>query len=127
MAGAVAALAGIGFFGAGGIVRTDPPPAELHACVNKYTGTMRSVSSPGACTLIENQISWNQAGTPGPQGDPGPPGQDGATGLDVIQVDGNTHNFTANILTWLLKQSIDCPPDNRVIGGGFVMTSGDDI
>ena len=62
------------------------------ACVNNSSGTIHMVSQPGACSLNEILVSWNQtgpqgltgptgpAGPMGPVGPQGPKGDAGATG-----------------------------------------------
>jgi hypothetical protein len=54
---------------------------ELIACVNTKKGTLRMVATPSDCnTRRETAVSWNVAGTQGPQGEEGPPGQQGPPG-----------------------------------------------
>lgn len=58
----------------------------IYGCVQKVTGNLRIVSSPGRCRPLEAPISFNQAGPQGPQGekgdkgDKGDPGPQGPTG-----------------------------------------------
>jgi hypothetical protein len=57
------------------------------ACVLKNVGSVRLIdpSLPARyfdshCSVLENQVSWNQTGTPGPVGAPGAPGTPGTPG-----------------------------------------------
>jgi hypothetical protein len=53
----------------------------IFGCVHKKVDTIRIVSDSSKCLpRVENVISWNQAGLPGPQGPPGPAGQKGDKG-----------------------------------------------
>jgi len=57
-----------------------PTTASINACVNTSTGTVRIVSSPGACVSGEAAVAWALAGPTGPQGPSGPAGANGAPG-----------------------------------------------
>ena len=49
----------------------------IYACVMPGTGQMRAVNGPGQCKNNENELSWNVAGAPGPEGAQGATGEDG--------------------------------------------------
>src|SRR5919198_4039749 len=75
---------------AGGVAyATIPGPGNVYsACMLKSLGTIRLIdkSLPSTnlmshCTDKESEISWNQAGQPGPAG---PAGKDGAPGKDGV-------------------------------------------
>jgi hypothetical protein len=79
---------------------TIPGPGNVFAaCMLKGIGTIRLIDKSlpqtnllSHCTDKETEISWNQAGAPGPQGpagakgDPGEPGSKGADGTDGASV-----------------------------------------
>ena len=52
----------------------------INACMQKRTGRLRVVSSPGACRKGERPLSWNAQGPAGPPGATGPSGPAGAPG-----------------------------------------------
>jgi hypothetical protein len=82
IAGAVLAIAG------GVAYATIPDNGNVYtACMLKNVGTIRLIDSSlpstnlmSHCTSLETQVSWNQAGQPGPQGLPGPRGEQGPRG-----------------------------------------------
>jgi hypothetical protein len=77
---------------AGGVAyATIPGPGNVYsACMLKGVGTIRLIdkSLPSTnllsrCTDRELEVSWNQAGQPGPAGSPGADGADGQDGASV--------------------------------------------
>jgi hypothetical protein len=58
-----------------------PPSETITACVNQENGLMRAVQSVKECRgSIEQALSWNQQGDPGPMGPSGSPGPQGEVG-----------------------------------------------
>lgn len=56
----IAGIAAIAFsLGSAMIARSAPTGAEIHVCVNRYTGHLRHVPDPERCTSIESPISWS--------------------------------------------------------------------
>ena len=53
---------------------------EIRACVDKVDGRVRIVTDLSKCAGIEEPITWNKQGVPGPQGEPGAIGSHGPQG-----------------------------------------------
>lgn len=75
----VAALAGV-VYAAG-----DPDVEIIHACIHRWGGWIRIVSSADDCRWYEEPLDWGsgggEPGPPGPEGPPGPAGPQGEQGL----------------------------------------------
>jgi hypothetical protein len=74
----------------------------ITACANKRTGTMRYLSKGKCNKKTESQVTWNQAGIPGPagtQGDVGARGETGAPGKHARVVDaaGRDHGLALSV------------------------------
>jgi hypothetical protein len=84
-----AVMVGVGALAvAGGIAYASIPDSNgtYHACMLSGVGTIRIIDPSksgllGHCaSRLETEITWSQAGTPGPAGAQGPKGDPGATG-----------------------------------------------
>lgn len=83
----VLVVAGLAVAGAAAYA-TIPSSGNVYtACMFNHIGTIRlidptlpSSSFMSHCTALETQVSWNQAGQPGPVGPQGPKGDTGAAG-----------------------------------------------
>jgi Collagen triple helix repeat (20 copies) len=147
---AVATAAAAALAVAGGIAyATIPGPNNVFAaCMLKGVGTIRLIdkSLPSTnlmshCTDKETEISWNQAGQPGPagprgetgpagprgetgvagpRGEPGPAGQDGAPGRDGK--DGINGRDGTSVTSTALEQS-----DSNCPAGGSQFTVASDV
>jgi len=117
---AVAASVAVGALLGGGLLAgATPSPTVIHACKNKAIGIVRIVESPGECTVVEEPVSWNQAGPPGPPGPAGiqgPPGP-GLTGLERITSESESTSDEPK------THEAHCPAGKIVFTGGARVAS----
>jgi hypothetical protein len=85
-------------------------PQVIHACKGKTIGLVRIVEQQGACTILEEPVSWNQAGA---QGAPGP----GLTGLERIQTESDVNSEETK------THEAHCPDGKVVFTGGARVAS----
>jgi hypothetical protein len=94
-------------------------PEVIHACKGKTIGIVRIVDRAGACTRLEEPMSWNQAGPAGPAGPPGVAGAPGPglTGLERIQASSEVNSDEPKTL------EAACPDGKIVFTGGARVAS----
>ena len=94
-------------------------PTVIHACKGETIGIVRIVERQGACTIVEDPVSWNQVGPVGPpgsagvQGAPGP----GLTGIERIQAESDVNSEEPKTL------EAHCPDGKIVFTGGARVAS----
>ena len=80
---AAASAGTLGLVGLAALAGAAVPTADgkINGCYDKSTGNLRVIdTAKDKCKVSEVAISWNQAGSPGPQGDEGPAGPTGPQG-----------------------------------------------
>src|SRR5262245_60922929 len=80
------------------------PGGVIYGCFNKSGGSVRLIDNAVTkCASNEIEVTWNQAGTPGPTGPQGPAGPSGAVGATGPQgpaaPGGTSHVYITRVAT----------------------------
>ncbi|HET8632079.1 MAG TPA: hypothetical protein VFL91_32020, partial [Thermomicrobiales bacterium] len=127
---ATALVAAVAFAAGSAVVaRATAPPAEIYACVNNNSGTVRIVGAKTTCNKAETSLTWNTQGPRGEMGPQGPEGPRGDTGSRGQQGPSGISGYEVVFAGAMLPRSsyagdvqhksVTCPEGKFAIGGGF--------
>ncbi|MET0903397.1 MAG: hypothetical protein ABWZ52_09160 [Acidimicrobiales bacterium] len=116
---AATSAAGGAVLGGAVVAEATATPEVIHACKGKTFGFVRLVDRAGACTTLEEPVSWNQAGPAGPPGSDGVDGAPGPgfTGIERIQAESDVNSDEPKTL------EAHCPVGKIVFTGGARVAS----